>query len=205
MGTLDNYGYAATFPYDPSQPNGVMLSILQEAARKGFVAVSVEYANFFLVDCGGLRAKTPCIFDPSEPAGVVATLCARPEVDCELGIVTGGHSQGSQLASYAKNWNSRVRAVWGLGATVDAVISFGNGSQPGIANPADAGDDHCIRSDSTAIADDRIRLVNGLDEVCYSTSRGYDADAGLGHERCRGASSDLVWGGIREHSDDLGD
>ncbi|MFT3713663.1 MAG: malectin domain-containing carbohydrate-binding protein [Archangium sp.] len=170
VGTLDNWGYSGSLVYTPSKPNEVVLEILREAASRGLVAASIEYDNFFLVDCGGLRAKTHCIFDPMDQATAVSKLCARPNVDCELGIITAGHSQGSQLAAYAKNWNSRVRATWGLGVTSDAVIGFGSGDQPGLSNATGNNDDRCLRADRTALTEDRMRLVNGLNEMCFSTS-----------------------------------
>jgi len=45
----------------------------------------------------------------------VSVLCGRAKADCSKGIVTGGFSQGSVLATQSANFDSRVRAAWGTG------------------------------------------------------------------------------------------
>ncbi|MFN0062858.1 MAG: malectin domain-containing carbohydrate-binding protein [Myxococcaceae bacterium] len=146
------------------------LAMMREVAEAGFVAVTAGYDNNFLLGCANLRAKTHCLYDGTEPNSAVSVLCARPDVDCDLGIFVAGLSQGSQVASYARNWNHHIRAVYGLGVTSDYFFNLGAGDNPGLSNPGGAADDQCLHDSRTAISSERVRYVNGLNEVCYSTS-----------------------------------
>lgn len=153
-------------PYN--DPN--TLAVLEAAAAKGLVAVTAQYDNNWLMGCSNLRQKSKCVYDPMETTSAVGKLCMRPDVDCSLGIIVTGVSQGSQLAVYAKNWNSRVRAVYGLGVSSDYFWQLMPGDNPGLSNPAGTSDDQCLLDSQTAIPSDRVRFVNGQDDMCYSTS-----------------------------------
>jgi pimeloyl-ACP methyl ester carboxylesterase len=157
VGTLDNF------------QNPVVHAILRAAAERGFVAVSANYDNNFVLGCDNLAAKAKCLYAPGEPASLAAKMCGRADVDCSRGIAVAGHSQGAQLALVAGNHHPEVRAAVGLGATCDYFFGFGAGDNPGICDPAVA-TSACLLDASTALPADRIRLVDGLDEVCYSTS-----------------------------------
>lgn len=92
--------------YDSQAPRRVT----EAMARRGFVALSVEYDNqlgSYLAD------KTQCLYQ--DPAGLLQKACALPSVDCSLGIATWGHSQGALIAHSAANFDARVRAVWTTG------------------------------------------------------------------------------------------
>jgi len=125
-----------TFGFEPSDPGGHPLflyfvgteivsadesskydsqaaaRVTEAMARRGFVALSVEYDN-------GLAAlltdKTRCMFDVQRHESLIARLCALSNVDCARGIATWGHSQGALYAHLAANADSRVKAVWTTG------------------------------------------------------------------------------------------
>lgn len=157
VGTLDSY------------QSPVALAILREVAARGAVAVSVEYSNL-IPNCTTLSENSRCIFDPQESSSVVAKLCARPDVDCNLGIVTAGHSQGAGTSALAKNWNTRVRAWWGLGVTSDTLPPQGGaGNQDGLSSPTDRTSD-CLLKASLAIPANRMRANNGQNDMCFPTS-----------------------------------
>ena len=84
-------------------------------AAKGFVAATIAYDSGTFNNCGTLDGKAKCIFNSASSTSAVAVLCARAKADCSKGIVVGGFSQGSVLATQAKNFDSRVRAAWGMG------------------------------------------------------------------------------------------
>ena len=157
VGTFDNF------------QSVVVHAVLRAAAERGFVAVSANYDNNIVFGCGDLDTKARCLFDPGQPASLVGKMCARPDVDCGLGVVVAGHSQGAQISLRAKDFHPQVRAAVGLGATCDYFFSFGAGDTPGLCDPANAAS-ACLLDASTSLPADRIRLVDGQDEVCYSTS-----------------------------------
>jgi hypothetical protein len=91
-------------------------------AAKGYVAATIAYDSGSFNSCGPLDGKAKCIFDSTSPTSAVAALCARAKADCSKGIVVGGFSQGSVLATQARNFDSRVRAAWGIGDGVEYSI-----------------------------------------------------------------------------------
>ncbi|HLG73798.1 MAG TPA: hypothetical protein VK009_25550 [Chloroflexota bacterium] len=137
--------------YANYQSDGIK-AILQEAARNGFVAVSVEYATGVGDQlCPPQDYKDQCMFGSSEPKSVIATVCSRGEAGCDSkGIVTAGHSQGAFMAYRAKNYEPRVAAAWGmdLGAQAYSFLPYFCGADPSL---------HSGR----AIASNRIRLTFG--------------------------------------------
>src|SRR5262249_49587902 len=87
-----------------------------------------------------------CIYDPASQTSAITRLCSRPKADCGKGIVVGGLSQGSVIATLAKNFDSRVRAAWGMG----------EGVQYAVFNLR-----ACMANGNRALASDRLRAVNG--------------------------------------------
>ncbi|HET9626175.1 MAG TPA: hypothetical protein VFP84_32660 [Kofleriaceae bacterium] len=84
-------------------------------AAKGYVAATIAYDSGSFNSCGPLDGKARCIFNAGSSTSAVSALCARAKADCSKGIVVGGFSQGSVLATQAKNFDARVRAAWGMG------------------------------------------------------------------------------------------
>jgi hypothetical protein len=87
-------------------------------AAKGFVAATIAYDSGSFNSCGPLQGKARCIFNGGATTSAVSVLCSRAKADCSKGIVTGGFSQGSVLATQSANFDSRVRAAWGTGVGV---------------------------------------------------------------------------------------
>jgi hypothetical protein len=84
-------------------------------AAKGFVAATIAYDSGSFNGCGPLQGKSRCIFNAGSATSAVSVLCGRAKADCSKGIVVGGFSQGSVLATQAANFDARVRAAWGTG------------------------------------------------------------------------------------------
>lgn len=84
-------------------------------AAKGFVAATIAYDSGTFNGCGPLQGKAKCIFNSGSTTSAVSVLCGRAKADCSKGIVVGGFSQGSVLATQANNFDARVRAAWGMG------------------------------------------------------------------------------------------
>jgi len=147
------------------------LAVTEAMARRGFVALSVEYDNGPVAWLSDHVSQLACLFGSRNPESVLAAACALPEVDCNLGIATWGHSQGALIADLAANSEPRVRAAWttGYGGDARATLSRNrfrvvngeadttNGLVPGLDQTAgftltecpDDGRKQCLRSDGS--------------------------------------------------------
>jgi hypothetical protein len=123
------------------------MALTRAMAERGFVALSVGYENGAYAYCTGMQQKARCLFGPPESASALSALCARPDVDCDRGIVVSGFSQGANLGSLAKDLEPRVRGAYLLGHGHRA------------ANFMDVS--ACMEHDKTALAPSELRSVNG--------------------------------------------
>jgi hypothetical protein len=155
--------------------NPVAVSIIDSMAKRGFVAASVAYDSLsgigaVLADptqaCAVGAKKAACEFGPGE-GSAVTKLCARAKADCSRGIVLAGHSQGSWLAILAKDVDSRVRAVWGLGAGIHQEVTVDLGGTS-IKVASDLG--ACLPPEARTLPADRLRVVDGESEYVYGTN-----------------------------------
>ena len=96
------------------------MKVTETMARRGFVALSAEYDNGPVAWLSDHVAQLACLFGSANTASLLARACALPNVDCDLGIATWGHSQGALVAHLAANSDPRVRAVWATGYGGDA-------------------------------------------------------------------------------------
>jgi hypothetical protein len=138
-------------------------TVTEAMARRGFVALSVAYDNGIVALISSKDNQLHCLFEA--PTSVLARACMLPQVDCNLGIATWGHSQGAAVAMAAANFDPRVRGVWttGYGGNMDSKISkrrvrVVNGEHDqtskldkttGIAPEACPGQDACLRDDGS--------------------------------------------------------
>lgn len=98
----------ASAQYDSLAP----LAVTEAMARRGFLALSVEYDNAISLD---IVNKALCLFGGENANNLLKVACALPRVDCSNGIATWGHSQGAALAHAASIFETRIRAVWTTG------------------------------------------------------------------------------------------
>jgi len=98
-----------------SYNNPESLLIVKEMARRGFVAVSVAYANGGMVaDCAQLDAKARCVYQDS-PNSAMRAICSRSKAGCATkGVVVGGLSQGAMIALRSQNFYSGIKGAWAL-------------------------------------------------------------------------------------------
>lgn len=121
--------------------------VARHMAQRGFVAAVMHYeTNVLTTGCASLVQKADCSYSGARPSSATSVLCARPRANCARGILSAGFSQGGTMAVLARNFDTRVRAVWAM--SVAGGVS---------TNAATA----CLVSAQTAIADDRMRIVNG--------------------------------------------
>ncbi len=151
--------------------NPVAVHAVARMAARGFVAASIPYDSL-----GGIGAvladpasacpigakKAACLFGSGE-GSPITKLCAREKAACDRGIVLAGHSQGAWLATLAKNHDSRVRAVYGLGHGIHEHVAVG-------ALDIDSDLSACLPPSSRALPADRLRVVDGQSEYVYGTS-----------------------------------
>lgn len=126
------------------------MAAINAMVAKGYVAATVDYASSAFGACPELTAKAKCVFDPGSSTSAVAQLCSRGKTDCSKGIVVGGFSQGSILATVAKNYDSRVQAAYGMG-TANQYFFYNL--------------DACVKPANRVLPSDRLRLVNGESDV----------------------------------------
>lgn len=126
------------------------MKLVTEMANRGFVAASVEYANSSFGSCSTIGDRTRCIFNSSNPDSAVSKLCARAKADCSKGIVVAGFSQGSVIATLAKNYDSRVRAAYAKGTfTSYSIYNL----------------DSCMNNGNHTLASTDLRVMNGENDT----------------------------------------
>jgi hypothetical protein len=134
------------------------LAVTEAMARRGFVALSVQYDNDALAWLSDHTGQLACLFDAESSSSLISAACALPNVDCELGIATWGHSQGGYVAAMAYNHEPRVRAAW----------TTGYGGDGGATLPKE-----------------RFRVVNGeADAVDNGTASKLSMIAGFSPDEC---------------------
>lgn len=110
----------------------VQSDLLIEMARRGFVAISADYANGFpagIDDSGAgsnnspqLIARAKCIFDRDVEGGLVNRIDASREslgADSSLGVAIAGHSLGAMTALAAQPSHPSIVAMYLTGAGND--------------------------------------------------------------------------------------
>jgi len=104
---------------------GAPRAVTEAMARRGFVALSVQYDNGPLAWLSDHGNQLACLFAPAHAESLIAAACSLGPVDCDLGIGVWGHSQGGLVADMAANYDPRVRAAWttGYGGDVRATLS----------------------------------------------------------------------------------
>ena len=126
--------------------NASATAAVQGMANRGYVAASIEYDSTEFGDCSQIAGKAMCIFNPKSPTSAVEVLCARAKADCSKGIVVAGFSQGAVIGTLAKNTDSRVQGVYGMGDGV---------------NYAATNLSSCMANGKRTLPSDRLRAVNG--------------------------------------------
>jgi len=138
--------------------NASALAAVTGMAARGYVAATIEYPSGTFGDCTTLSARSQCIFDSGNAQSAASVLCSRATADCSKGIVTGGFSQGSIMATLAHNYNSGVQAAYGIG---DGVRYSGYNLKS------------CMAAGNYSLPTDRLRVINGVhDDFLGPTSKG---------------------------------
>ncbi|MGY4831496.1 hypothetical protein ACVNIS_23195 [Sphaerotilaceae bacterium SBD11-9] len=140
------YTVGTTESYDNAQAMGAVA----EMAAKGFVAAAVQYDSSLFGTCSQILAKAKYIYNSGSTSSAVAKLCARATADCSRGVVVAGFSQGSVIAVNAKNYDSRVRAAYGMGAHTLYTTYVMNS---------------CMTPGKYTISKDNVRIVNGQSDI----------------------------------------
>lgn len=130
--------------------NAMAMGAVAEMAAKGFVAATVQYNSYLFGSCSQILAKASSIFNKGSSSSAVSKLCARSTADCSKGIVVAGFSQGAIIAINAKNYDSRVRGAFGMGAHVDYNSVAGD-------YPVDS----CMTAGKYTLSTSNVRIVNG--------------------------------------------
>jgi hypothetical protein len=151
---------------------------VQSMANLGYVAATIEYNSATFGDCAQIQAKAECIFSPTSSTSAITALCAKSNVDCTMGILVGGFSQGAVMGTQAQNFNSNVKAVWGMGDGVMYTTEFnltscqanGNRTLPSSLLRAVNGDKDEFTGDTEAKQFTNMESLTGIDCATGSTS-----------------------------------
>ena len=151
-------GTAFVMP-DPSASHDspAALAVTEAMARRGYVALSVAYDNGALAWLSDHRGQLACLFEAERAGSLLGAACALPQVDCELGIATWGHSQGGFVGVAAANHDPRVRGAWATGYGGDADVRLSR---------------------------HRLRVVNGEADTSNGTAATLNAITGLTAADC---------------------
>lgn len=111
---------------DPSASydNPAPMAVTQAMAERGYVSLSVAYDNGALAWLSDHVNQLACLFGNNNGQSLIAAACALPNVDCDLGIATWGHSQGGYVAAMAYNVDARVSGAWATGYGGDGAANL---------------------------------------------------------------------------------
>lgn len=170
-----------------SFPTPAAQAAVERMARRGFLAVNMDYPNGSFGECPTLSRRSECAFDRGRSGSAVSAICGHPEADCTKGLVVAGFSQGSILSVLAHDFDTRVRSVYGMGAGVQyanydlrSCVADGNRSLPSTRLRAVNGEgDGFMGGDSASVRaqlEELTGLVCGSDSVsCFRPDRsGWD-------------------------------
>jgi hypothetical protein len=129
-----------------SHDNAQAMGAVAEMAAKGFVAAAVQYDSSAFGTCSQILSKARYIYNSGSTSSAISKLCARASADCSKGVVVAGFSQGSIIAVNAKNYDSRVRAAYGMGSHTSYTAYVMNS---------------CMTPGNYTISKDNVRIVNG--------------------------------------------
>jgi hypothetical protein len=153
-GTEPDTGRAPVFIYTvgttETWDNAQAMGAVAEMAAKGFVAAAVEYDSSLFGTCSQILAKARYIYNSGSSSSAVARLCSRARADCSKGIVVAGFSQGSVIAINARNYDTRVRAAYGMGSHTLYTTYVMNS---------------CMTPGGYKIAKENVRIVNGQSDI----------------------------------------
>ncbi len=140
------YTVGTTESYDNAQA----MAAVAEMSAKGFVAAAVQYDSGLFGTCSQILSKARYIYNSGSSSSAVSKLCARATADCSKGIVVAGFSQGSVIAINAKNYDTRVRAAYGMGAHTLYTTYVMNS---------------CMTPGGYKISKDNVRIANGQSDA----------------------------------------
>lgn len=132
-----------------SHDNAQAKAAIAYMGARGFVAASVQYRSETFGTCAQIAQKAACVFKPASAASAIRKLCARG--DCSKGIVVSGFSQGSIAAILAKNTDTRVKAVYGMGAFTNYSPQYDMTS--------------CMNNGKHKLSSKALRIVNGEKDI----------------------------------------
>lgn len=88
---------------------------VKRAASLGYIALALTYDSNQSLNEAGLQRQAYCMFDQTHPKDGLTTACGITGADCSQGVALAGFSQGAAIATIAKNYNDKIKAVWAIG------------------------------------------------------------------------------------------
>jgi hypothetical protein len=158
--------------------NASAMAAINGMAAKGYVSATIQYNSASFGDCAQIQAKSECVFNPSSSSSAVSAICGLSKSDCSMGILVGGFSQGAVMGTQSQNFNSNVKAVWGMGDGVMYTTAFnlsscqanGNRTLPSSLLRAVNGQADEFTGDTEAKQQTNMQSLTGIDCSSGSTS-----------------------------------
>ena len=97
---------------------------VERAAGLGYTALALTYDSNASLNEAGLQRHAYCMFDQNHAKDGLSAVCAVAGADCSKGVVLAGFSQGAAISAIAKNYNNKVKAVWGIGLSAYITLSI---------------------------------------------------------------------------------
>jgi hypothetical protein len=130
---------------------------MSQMAARGFLAASVEYMNTESEqDCTQYTSRAQGIFEATSGTSAVGAICSLSAASCSTGMTASGVSQGAELAILAANYAPNMKAIY--------VLSGGDQFDDLEPLPATL---PCEDKVNTAIPQDKITIVNGIDDPYF--------------------------------------
>jgi hypothetical protein len=132
--------------------------LMTEMTKRGYVSATVQYPNgTYPFSCSTMTQRAKCLFDSTSAHSAVSQICSRAKADCNgRGILVSGFSQGANLSSLAKNYDSRVHAAYLLG--------HGGIGASGINLQS------CLQKSANVFAMNQMRVVDGESDQFFGSN-----------------------------------
>eukprot|EP01084_Bolivina_argentea_P222729 376943_1 len=152
-------------------------------ASNNVVGASVYYANNnYPTSCTTFRSRAQLIFNNQSSTSAISVLCARTKVNCDLGVIVAGFSQGAQLGSMSANY---------AGNLITAVYEMGGGDRVSGGNNFAL----CLGINSLSLASNQIRSCVGEFDEYFGTDRSgvrTQQIAITGYDHCGAFATDCI-------------
>jgi hypothetical protein len=159
----------------------VALKAVETAAKRGFVAVSVDFDDVEAMRTEtGYLGQAKCMFDKDLSTSAVNNACESARADCSKGIVAMGHSMGGIITTYGANNGGDLNATIAIGQApcVPHNITCGWGSSLAAQTSTENGGTRQLPDSAYRIMSGEYEIEDNLGFAQENWRRTLNASAG---------------------------